>query len=1060
MRSMALVWLRVFLILAGWVFSGGMWAMDPVTIDITTPAGKQTYEVVRLYTDRAVLLGKGGKRVEILRTQIQKAENKKVEASIQESKKLLGTVSKTPWENFPELTRKLESTATGMDQLSLMYGWLIPDASRTAAELHSVDTQVSQTLVSGSALENDLLNWHERLSKGEKLPKDWKALFEEGIKRAGSIPYSSVSKVLTSKIQSEQKQIETLLQKMIAEKGVQITKIEEELHKRLKDPAVTLDEWKELIDRMNQTAEEIPEDRARTESLEKVEDTRVKTEPWVQAAEMRRTYSVQAAGFEKIKSQVSSGEIKPVSGQIQIRSFLNSLANLPEAPTREQLTMLANEYAATLAPPPPAEPVTGVAVESGTGQETTAPPLFGLTVIIGGGVGLLIALGGLVWISHRKRQVEPVPETVSVPQPRKKTKKKEKKRGQPSPAQPSAGKIIELPVRTHPVVPVQEDEFPASVALQASSPPQPVILAPPTIEEPIHPSGFEMESIPESEEEVAELMAPAEEVIEEEPGGVLEVPPLEPVEIKPGESVELEAFGPLEFVLEQEDIPVRDDAGVEFLSGFVEISLPESTESGTVPEPVGPVTEPGLPILAEAQEEHEVISGEVVSPEPVLSSEFVLPDEPVLPFESVIPSQPVPSVESETPAEPELPMEPVVSVEPEVSEEPEAQLPDMYLFLSEESIDWRNRLESACVLSSGMEKKLRDTWTLGVDTPQELARYGPHFGACLRNGEGKNTLALLDRMSSEGVLSQRECGRGDLAVQFKVGLLWILDQESLRVSAYGEGGWVDLGCLDHPEDSSSMVLTESLEPSLFWVGERYLVGVSDRLHLYKTEKADCLLRVVPLGTTLVRKVFSPNVIALFPVNETLGTVSREGELVLTDLSGTSANRHTTLPDMDKTAAPGAFLVMESGELLYPVLKQAGEFHLRLFSLSTLETVSDSESLPFRPQKVVILEEGILLLGEHDVALLDNVDLSVSWHYPLEARVPVRFDSDGSQLALLVHDEIVGDTVLVLGKNSGADLWDLTPSEHGLKRITGLIFNVEWTLLFGQDQEGRAVLKLC
>jgi hypothetical protein len=215
-----------------------------------------------------------------------------------------------------------------------------------------------------------------------------------------------------------------------------------------------------------------------------------------------------------------------------------------------------------------------------------------------------------------------------------------------------------------------------------------------------------------------------------------------------------------------------------------------------------------------------------------------------------------------------------------------------------------------------------------------------------------------------------------------------------------------------------------------------------------------------LEASSVRGVISSEVIAVFPGSGELGTLTREGHLVLAKVGGEEETRQAALPEWDREAAERSFLVTASGELLYSAFKKTGASHLRRFSLDSLEIMGDSEHLPFVPRGMVTVDEGYLLFGDHAVAFLDEVDLTVSWTYPLGSKAPVVLDCDSSQLALLAHDEAEGDTVLVLGRNSGADLWDLTPSEHGLMQIQGLVFNVDWTLLLGQDGEGRAVLKLC
>ena len=969
------------------------WSAEPVTIDLTTSAGRRTYEIVRLYPDRVVLLDAASKRTEIRRSQIQKASNKKIEDNIKQARDLLAKVPSTSWEQFGELARTLEQSASGMDQASLLYGWLIPDASKTALDLQAVNTQVNQILVTGTAIEHDLLDLSERLKQGERLADNWSALFEEGAKRAGTILYPAVKSHLITRIQSERKNLESLVKQVTAEKTDGIEKAGKRLHERCLDPAITRDEWASHLEQMNQTADQIPETKARENSLAGIEEIRKETEPLLLAAERRRAYTEARDQLEKIQTQVSNGELTPATGQERIRAFLTSLANLPNAPTRELLATQANDFAVKLAP----KPLTG----TGIGEESKATdspagtlyrvlqPMLASKTALGGVVGLAISIGGLVLLSWRKRR-KPTTQTtkpVALPEPQ----------SGPVPEFPTPENVIPLPVRIHP----GPASIPGEQPHESSSS---IPISEPSIEEPISPIliAGDLASIPEQEEDLP--LIPSEEV---------------------QESTSME-------VLETE-------------------------------HPAWPVNPPEVP-----EPETHLIAADVeeAPQDDRLSGVSVFPPAEVLgvepPHELQIPiSEPFSPTESETGIPCQKPPEKISVPEmPEGILETSVPLPILEIPLPFMDESWQEILGDQCVLDSDLENQLREVLVLGEGTPEALLGFDRYFAVSMQKGEGKTTIALVDRLAPpEKSLSVIECGSGRVALSWHLGVLWILNPDCLRIMAPTTDDWIELGQLDHlpvpPEEGMIPV-----DPVLIWVGDNYLAGLGTHPHLYRVETQEDVLRIEPLPVDIVKKAIPPGTSAVFPWNGELAVVSQEGLLSFVDLSIGFEGHCITLPGYQTDADKRLLHFTPVGSLLYPCIDQRGKPFLRLFSLSSMEVDKESELLMVNPTRVIPVEEGYLLFGGYKVAFLDEMDLSVSWTYPLGNKKPVELNGCHTQIALLAHDAEEGDTILVLGKNSGADLWDLTSSEHGLKQVQSLVFHEEWTLLLGRDEAGNVVLKLC
>lgn len=969
------------------------WSADPVTIDLTTSAGKRTYEIVRLYADRVVLVDTAGKQIEIQRSLVQKATNKKVEDNIRQARDLLAKVPMTSWERFAELARTLEQFASDMDQASLLYGWLIPDASKTALELQAVNTKVNQVLVTGTALEHDLLGLSERLKQGERLAENWRTLFDEGSTRAGEIPYPVVKNHLISRIQSERKNLESLVKQMTAEKIDGIEKAGKRLHELCQDPSITREEWENHLEQMKQTADQIPETRAREDSLISIEEIRKETEPLLLVAESRRAYVEARGQLEKLQTQVSNGELAPAAGQERIRAFLNSLAKLPDAPTRELLATQANDIAVKLAPKPAAEG--GMAEErkeTGSSAGTlyrVITPIAASKTALGGVVGVVIIIGGLVLLLRRKRKKSTSPVTKPVPLP--------VPQPGPVPEFPTPENVIPLPVRIQ-TGPASIPDEPLHESYSS------IPLSEQSIEEPIPYNPAAEEPAPISEREEGLLRAGSEMVRESTwPEG-------------PGPEEPVWAVHPPE-VPKPEWHPIPDD-------------LKEAPQDDFF------------------SEVSELPAEEVIGIEPAHDLQIPI-SEPFSPTESEIG---IPC--KEPPEEISVPETPAEILETSIP------LPVLEIPLPFMDDSWREQLTDKCVLESDLENQLRGILVLGEGTPEALMGFDRYFGVSIRKGEEKTTIALVDRLaSSERSLSVIELGIGPVAISWHLGLLWILNPECLMIMAPTSDDWIELGRLDHlpvpPEEGMTPV-----EPVLLWVGDNYLAGLGTHPHLYRVETQGDVLRIESIPADSVKKVILSEPLVVFPWYEGLVVISREGLLSFVDLSNESEGRWFDLPGCQKEAHRGSFHVSSEGSLLYPCIDESEKPFLRLWSLSSMEVTKESDFLPFTPDRVIPVEEGYLLFGDHAVMFLDEMDLSVSWTYPLGNKKPLELSSCHSQIALLTHEIEGGDTVLVLGRNSGADLWDLTPAEHGLRRIKSLIFHVDWTLLLGQDEVDEVVLKLC
>ncbi len=106
-----------------------------------------------------------------------------------------------------------------------------------------------------------------------------------------------------------------------------------------------------------------------------------------------------------------------------------------------------------------------------------------------------------------------------------------------------------------------------------------------------------------------------------------------------------------------------------------------------------------------------------------------------------------------------------------------------------------------------------------------------------------------------------------------------------------------------------------------------------------------------------------------------------------------------------------------------------------------------------------LEEGFLIVSDSEVICLEAEDLSSRWNYPLAGATPGGVAFGHGKVALSVVNSEGGSRVIILGANSGAELWDLDVAAEGFASVSGLAIEGEEVLLWGLNRSGEGLLKL-
>ncbi|MCA9439641.1 MAG: hypothetical protein KC964_02460, partial [Candidatus Omnitrophica bacterium] len=102
-----------------------------------------------------------------------------------------------------------------------------------------------------------------------------------------------------------------------------------------------------------------------------------------------------------------------------------------------------------------------------------------------------------------------------------------------------------------------------------------------------------------------------------------------------------------------------------------------------------------------------------------------------------------------------------------------------------------------------------------------------------------------------------------------------------------------------------------------------------------------------------------------------------------------------------------------------------------------------------------LEDSLLVVLDDRVILFESDDLSERWDHPFDGKKLIGMHFDASQIALVFDPT----SIVVLGRNSGVNLWEVQASEFGFASLVGALVDEDRILAWGESAEGGAFLRM-
>ncbi|MCG3199193.1 MAG: hypothetical protein GHCLOJNM_03702 [bacterium] len=183
-------------------------------------------------------------------------------------------------------------------------------------------------------------------------------------------------------------------------------------------------------------------------------------------------------------------------------------------------------------------------------------------------------------------------------------------------------------------------------------------------------------------------------------------------------------------------------------------------------------------------------------------------------------------------------------------------------------------------------------------------------------------------------------------------------------------------------------------------------------------------------------------------------VSPSGLRLLDPLSGTAV-LDIPLPSMEKPVALAGW-----GEVLASIgLDSEGSWAAQSRRSGEGLPGPDTHFEAMEHARIESLEDGFLVVSDVEATFLEAEDLSPRWNYPLGGKSPGAVAAGHGKVALTLGGSEGGSRVVVLGVNSGAELWDFELDSEGFASVSGLALEGEEVLLWGLNPSGQALLKL-
>jgi hypothetical protein len=205
--------------------------------------------------------------------------------------------------------------------------------------------------------------------------------------------------------------------------------------------------------------------------------------------------------------------------------------------------------------------------------------------------------------------------------------------------------------------------------------------------------------------------------------------------------------------------------------------------------------------------------------------------------------------------------------------------------------------------------------------------------------------------------------------------------------------------------------------------------------------------------------FSPPASNLAAISNKVCFVSQSGTLHLLDPATGKELKRLPLPGVWVPEGWPVSIASSEKCVIFAQKETDGRMSLISFPVIAEERSKQAAITPCLQPSVFDMGEALLFLSEKEIALFEVGELGRVWSIPLGETQPLDFSCEGSQIAVLVRDEGGRTRVMVLGKNSGAELWRVDPEEIGMTQFSGLVVHEGRLLLWGEGQTEQGILRL-
>ncbi|KXK38411.1 MAG: hypothetical protein UZ16_OP3001000852 [Candidatus Hinthialibacteria bacterium OLB16] len=313
-------------------------AADTIPVEITLGGRQAAYELIRLYPDRVMVKDAGNNRIEISRREIEGATSSTVRHLVEEASVLARRFPKSNLKQFSELADSLEQILVRIDEASLLYGWLLPEASSTARLMRQTDQPVKQTQTIFLSVQSEYDNMLTQVQAGTPLDVNWEEFFARLEQRAGGIPFATVKKEFLAKVRKDIQKLKDRIRSSCEDRVAAIQKQMNQVEGLLADGTLTRDQWQASLQQLQQVAAAIPESGLKAKWSQEIQAFQKSvSQQYAQLEEKRELKKLEEA-ISQAETRISSASPDLSSLEKKLGDLRLQVSQFPESPTQAALS--------------------------------------------------------------------------------------------------------------------------------------------------------------------------------------------------------------------------------------------------------------------------------------------------------------------------------------------------------------------------------------------------------------------------------------------------------------------------------------------------------------------------------------------------------------------------------------------------------------------------------------------------------------------------------------------------------------------------------------------------